>query len=304
MGLTVHFDLSTRKRNVRPLIEQMRQIALDLPFEEVLDIVHLKGDECIFNRADENDENGWMKIQRMQYVKCPWNSNKSFGIDAKEIVGFTILVGPGCEPIEIGLATYPKTVEVTYVPWKDKKFNRKYSDGSDQFNWNKFDNWCYKNKKGNLNPMVGSTKSIPTKISGWQGRGFCKTEYASDPACGGPPNFIRCHISVVTFLERIQKLEGVKLNIRDEGHYGPHKIDNVEHPGKYNVKALIEEVTSWNEMLAALAGVFKDAYAGEVESPITKFSNFENLEFRGSQDEDIKPFLNSLKQFVGAEDEE
>ena len=63
---------------------------------------------------------------------------------------------------------------------------------------------------------------MPTKLTGWNWGSFCKTQYASDPNCGGIPNFLRCHISVITLLDRMAKLPGLKVTVDDEGKYGPH----------------------------------------------------------------------------------
>jgi hypothetical protein len=49
MGLTIHYTLELKQgdtRRVRRLLQQMRQLALDLPFEEVGEVVDLKGKEC------------------------------------------------------------------------------------------------------------------------------------------------------------------------------------------------------------------------------------------------------------------
>jgi hypothetical protein len=44
-----------------------------------------------------------------------------------------------------------------------------------------------------------------TKLQGWSWHSFCKTHYASDPRCGGLPNFLRCHLGVVALLDEAQK---------------------------------------------------------------------------------------------------
>ena len=40
-----------------------------------------------------------------------------------------------------------------------------------------------------------------TKLKGWRWHSFCKTQYASDPRCGGVENFLRCHLCVVKLLD-------------------------------------------------------------------------------------------------------
>src|SRR5271156_1872507 len=47
-------------------------------------------------------------------------------------------------------------------------------------------------------------KRIATKLKGWTWGSFCKTQYASNPDCGGIENFIRCHLLVVKTLDFIK----------------------------------------------------------------------------------------------------
>ena len=49
-------------------------------------------------------------------------------------------------------------------------------------------------------------RKISPRLGGWHWSSFCKTQYASDPRCGGVANFLRCHISIITLLDRIAKL--------------------------------------------------------------------------------------------------
>ena len=52
-----------------------------------------------------------------------------------------------------------------------------------------------------------------------------------------------------------------------------------EHALAFSVDA--QEVGQWNEMLAGLAGEFKDLFGGNAGSAIAKFPNFEHMEARG-----------------------
>src|SRR5687768_4511175 len=112
MGLTIHYGIrSTTKSADRAhhLVEQMRQIAFDLPFEEVGDIVSLEGEECDAHvqQANVNDLRRWLLIQAGQYVKCPWNERASLGVSASKIIAFETIPGPGCEAANFGLCQYP-----------------------------------------------------------------------------------------------------------------------------------------------------------------------------------------------------
>jgi hypothetical protein len=154
-----------------------------------------------------------------------------------------------------------------------------------------------------------------TGLGGWRWSSFTKTQYASDPRCGGIPNFLRCHIGVVTLLDRIAAIPTMAVEINDEGKFGPSTYSDdwrearaegreptyVWHPPKHDVRALADEVGSWNEMIAVFSGAITDALEGsgiEGESAIGGFPNFEQLEFRGSQDARLKPFLTAMRSIA------
>ncbi len=107
-------------------------------------------------------------------------------------------------------------------------------------------------------------KRIRTGYQGWTWHSFCKTQYASNPACGGMENFLRCHLSLTRLLDEAVKI-GFETDIHDEGNFWQ----------KRDLKALAQEVGEWNEMLAGLAGHFKDLFGDQVESAIAKFPNFD-----------------------------
>ena len=117
---------------------------------------------------------------------------------------------------------------------------------------------------------------VRTGLSGWSWQSFCKTQYASNPDCGGVENFLRCHLSVVRLLDHARDL-GVLGEVSDEGDYWERR----------DVKALVEEVGEWNAMIAGFVGGMKDLMGGGkgVQSAITQFPNFEHLEAEGRRDE-------------------
>ena len=108
----------------------------------------------------------------------------------------------------------------------------------------------------------------------------------------------------------------VSVEINDEGKYGrAHYTDDPYvdepvyewHEGKYDMKALVEEVGSWNEMIATTFGALKDVMCGsgvEVVAPITEYQNFEQLEFKGRNSQHLGPFLNAMKELADKEKEE
>ena len=120
----------------------------------------------------------------------------------------------------------------------------------------------------------GEPRRIRTGLSGWCWSSFCKTQYASNPDCGGVENFLRCHLSVVRLLDHAKSL-GVLADVSDESDYWEHR----------DIKALVEEVGEWNTMIAGLAGQLRDLIGDNVQSEIAKFPNFEHLEADGRADE-------------------
>lgn len=114
-----------------------------------------------------------------------------------------------------------------------------------------------------------------TKLTGWCWRDFCKTQYASNPRHGGVENFLRCHLALVDLLDYAQEI-GLHTEVHDESNYAVHR----------DVEALRREVGRWNELVAGMVGVLKDALPGESVAPITDFPNFERLEAGGRQVEE------------------
>lgn len=113
---------------------------------------------------------------------------------------------------------------------------------------------------------------------GWHWSSFCKTQYASNPKYGGVENFLRCHLAVVSMLDKAKEL-GILNHVSDEGEYYEQR----------DIDKLKGEIDSWNGLVAGFAGWVKDSLSSEVgeitvESPITEYPNFEHLEAKGRKD--------------------
>jgi hypothetical protein len=334
MGLTIHYTLKSKladAEQVKQAVHKMRQLALDLPFEEVGEIVDLKGKQCdtearrseLQNGDEKNESLFWLLIQAGQSVPCPWNKRVSQRIKPERIIAFNTWPGHGSEAANLGLCLYPAEVEWEYKVEDDERFQSKpkqpknprhstFDDFQRRFDWQKWDRHCKRHGGVRSPAAYTEMRKVPTKLAGWYWGSFCKTQYASDPECGGIPNFMRCHISVITLLDRIAKLPGLRVKVDDEGKYGPstYSDDYQEayaagrkpayrrHKGLYNPAALANEVGDWNTMIAGLTGALSDALAGsgvELEAPIKEFPDFEQLEFRGQNQKYLDPFLKAMK---------
>lgn len=248
MGLTSHYKLTTditKPKEIRQVVEAIRQSALDLPFKEVGEVKEFRGDEADHDRTSKEDENLWLKIQAMGFTE------RGYRVKPLHIIAFSTWPGDGCEAANFGLCLYPATLEME---------------------------------------ERGRTRRIVTKLDGWRWSSFCKTQYASDPDCGGVENFLRCHLCVVKLLDMIQAGGLVEIEVSDEGGYWQNR----------DFEALAKEVGNWNEFIAAFAGAIKDA-AGKkgitVESAIAGFPNFERLEAKGQER------WGDLRRVLGGEEE-
>ena len=126
-------------------------------------------------------------------------------------------------------------------------------------------------------PAPSSTRSRPPSLDRHQPdrlaqESFCKTQYASDPACGGVENFVRCHLLVIQMLDLFAKAGWFEVDVTDESR----------HWADRDPRRLAQTVGEWNELVAAVVGQVKDA--GEhvdLQAPIARFPDFEHLEAKG-----------------------
>jgi len=123
-------------------------------------------------------------------------------------------------------------------------------------------------------------RRVRTKLDGWRWWSFCKTQYASNPDCGGLPNFLRCHVGLTKLLDYAAELV-LLVEAKDESGYWDHR----------DAAKLMKEIEHWNQMIAGAVGAMKDTLEklGEgtqsLMSEITKYPNFEHLEAKGREEE-------------------
>jgi hypothetical protein len=237
MGLTIHYNLRSNTRSpkkARELVARLRSRALDLPFERVDDIIEVSGQACDFYQYDRDHPNRWLLIQAGERVADPDYDGHSHSITPTHVIAFSTWPGHGCEEANVGLCRYPAFLEVS-------------------------------------NPIrPGLKRKISTGLGGWCWGSFCKTQYSSNPKCGGVANFLRCHLTVIRMLDHAEEL-GILKSVNDEGGFWE----------KRDVPALACEVGEWNTMIAQQVGQFKDLFGSEFQAAITQFPNFEHLEVTG-----------------------
>jgi hypothetical protein len=251
MGLTIHYQLATTgdEAHARKLVQQLRQAALDLPFDHVGEIAEFRGDECSWKQRADDDPYRWLLIQADTRIALPVKPeekrrgiSRSMSVLPLHVIAFETEPGDGCEPANFGLCQFPRAVS---------------------------------------HPEFGKRK---TKLKGWSWDSFCKTHYASDPRCGGLPNFLRCHLGVVALLDEAKKL-GFLGKVSDEGEFWETR----------SLDRLTKEIGEQSAMLAGFLGALKDA-VGIVEAPIAEYPNFEHLEAEGQRllPEQLKTMLKTL----------
>jgi len=237
MGLTIHYSLKSTARGMkeaRDLVARLRSRALDLPFARVDDILEVRGPACDFDRLGPDDPNRWLLIQAGQYIEHPRDDRYSYRVRPTHVIAFSTWPGEGCEEANFGLCRYPAQIEIP-----------------DPFR-------CRRPGK------------IRTRLDGWTWSSFCKTQYASDPQCGGVENFLCCHLAVVRLLDHAKSL-GILEGVRDEGEFWDRR----------DLRALAQQVGPWNEEIAGLAGRLKDRFGDEVVATIADYPDFEHLEAKG-----------------------
>jgi len=117
--------------------------------------------------------------------------------------------------------------------------------------------------------------------AGWSWSSFCKTQYASNPSAGDVANFLKCHLGLISVLDKAKEL-GILESVMDEGKYWDNR----------HVEALIKEVGMWNRMVAGVYGRVRDgleAAGGDarvIQAEIAKFRDFERLEMEGRRGQD------------------
>ncbi len=258
IGLTIHYQLATsgNEAHALKLVQQLHQAALDLPLERVGDITEFRGDQCDWNQRAKDDPHRWLLIQACTHIELP------------------------AEPWEKREGV---TRETDVLPLHVIAFETEPGGGCEPANFG----LCQFPSEVS-HPEFGK---LQTKLKGWSWRSFCKTHYASDPRCGGLPNFLRCHLGVVALLDEARRL-GFLGKVSDEGEFWETR----------SLERLTKEVGEQSAMLASFLGALQEAArqasdgAARLEAPIAGYPNFEHLEAEGQRllPEQLKAALKAL----------
>ena len=253
MGLTIHYSFKTRgsARHARNLIASLHQAAQDLSFRELGGVVELSGKDCDFSQRDRDDPLRWMLCQAEGSVRVKDTHRAVAGQTGDSWLS----VSPSRF---IGFRAWP-------------------GEGCEESNFG-----LCRYPREIFSPSFGTLK---TKLPGWRWSSFCKTQYASDPNCGGLANFLRCHLTVVALLDQAREL-GCLDEVRDEGGFWR----------KRDVPALANEIGSWNQMLAAFGGKLKDLLGDGLQVAIAEYPNFEQLEAAGQSK--LPPEIETLARLI------
>ena len=232
MGLTLHYSLRLDTASLR----EARSAIANL-HSRALDLPFESVTPIVERDGDECDFHlvNHASIQRWLLIQaCQYveMGGTSFSVPPNHLVAFSTTLGPGSEPANFGLCRYPATIDVRLPGHR--------------------------------------TRRLRTGLGGWRWTSFCKTQYASNPECGGIKNFLRCHVTLVTLLDRA-KLLGLLDGVNDEGDYWENR----------DLAELARAVGHWNVQIAGLFGRLKDKFGEQVLAEIAKFPSFEYLEAVG-----------------------
>lgn len=155
MGLTIHYSLRSATRYIddaRPLVERLRQRALDLPFQRVSDLIDLAGDACDYERRDRDDPHRWLLIQANQPIG---RDGYVYHVAPTRLFAFTTSPGDGSEPANFGLCRYPRSI----VGRDGRKVRTGLPSG---WHWSSFCKTQYAS-----NPDLGGMQSFFAATSRW-----------------------------------------------------------------------------------------------------------------------------------------
>lgn len=238
MGLTVHYKLRTPRRQAAHVRALVESLRQHASTLPFQEVSPLVELEGSAADFEHGGKDDEHRWLKIQATTYLKLGSRELQVKPQHLIAFSAWPGEGCEEANVGFCAYPPVVP--------------HRDGS------------------------GRVQQFITYLDGWRWSSFCKTQYASNPDCGGITNFLRCHLCVVQLLDFAKSTGQMDVEVSDEGGYWEDR----------DLEKLAREVGEWNEQLAALSGFVKDLVGREgvdVASAIARYPNFEHLEARGVQ---------------------
>jgi len=252
MGLSLYYRFKAKVAAdaARTLVRRLHAAARKLPFDDVSAIMEHNPPEgkYVFEKCEVDlrltPGDRFLSRKRadgkVEHVEVPAIHSIWFDVNH-----------PGSETATFGLATHPPVV----IHRED--IIRTASDGIEETLLGQ-----------------GPTVEFPTRLRGWYSWSHCvKTQYASNPRCGGVDNFLRVHTSIFRMIDEAKRL-GLTAWIRDDTKYWRHRDE----------QKLVAELERWNQIIAGVVGRLADkvAEAGhDAVAPIKDRPDFEHLEAKG-----------------------
>jgi hypothetical protein len=118
MGLSISFKFSLKNATAdqaREKVIALHNLALQLPFESVHELVEIEGDARYFDEYDLDDPHSFIKIRGLNPIESAVNDFS--WENSRYIISFHSLPGKGCEPAIFGLATHDKIKDTNDWSW-------------------------------------------------------------------------------------------------------------------------------------------------------------------------------------------
>lgn len=241
MGLTIHYGLKSDAANLDEaarLVQKLHVRATQLPLKKITEVITASGDDCDSERYDMKDiRRGLLLFAQDIRIE----DDRMFRAPPLEACLFATSPGEGCEYARFGLCRYPDVG----IP-----INTKFSDSEEL-------------RSHDLAP--------------WRFRGFCKTQYASNPAYGGIDHFLECHGAVISMLDYAKDL-GILSYVHDESRYWERRDNNT----------LTKAVMDANRTIAGLVQGLKEGITEIIDAPIEEYPNIHDLQRDRDVDGDLE----------------
>ncbi|HLO49391.1 MAG TPA: hypothetical protein VK211_13330 [Kamptonema sp.] len=122
MGLTIHYSLKLDSLSIELAKEKLtalHEVAVDLPFAQVGEIVEFEGEDCHFDRDNRDDRLNFLKLHAYKYVR---DGDSYSSVAASRAIAFCTWPGQGCEAATFGLALHPKQTATDLTGWSWSSF--------------------------------------------------------------------------------------------------------------------------------------------------------------------------------------